>query len=82
MLDAQAFLLERLGDVAAALKIYAQRLQRTTSTLVDAVLRGVIAPEQLLAHGPGKAAYLGAHCAGLGLRRAQGTLAPEVPALT
>ena len=38
--DAQAYLLERLGDIAAAMKLYVQHIQRCNAALVHAVLQG------------------------------------------
>ena len=38
--DAQAYLLERLGDVAAAIKLYVKDIQRCNAALIHAVLQG------------------------------------------
>lgn len=38
--DAQAYLLERLGDIAAAIQLYVQDIQRCDAALIQAVLQG------------------------------------------
>ena len=38
--DAQAYLLERLGDIAAAIKLYVQDIERCNAALIQAVLLG------------------------------------------
>ena len=38
--DAQAYLLERLGDIAAAIKLYVQDIERCNAALIQAVLQG------------------------------------------
>ena len=38
--DAQAYLLERLGDIAAAIKLYVQDIQRCNAALIQALLQG------------------------------------------
>ena len=37
---AQAYLLERLGDIAAAIKLYVQDIERCNAALLQAVLQG------------------------------------------
>ena len=60
--DAEAYLLERLGDVTAALCIYVGRLEAATSGLVDAVLSGQLPPSELTGINVSKSA------SGLGFR--------------
>ena len=60
--DAEAYLLERLGDVTAALRIYVGRLEAATSGLVDAVLSGRLPPSELIGINVSKSA------SGLGFR--------------
>lgn len=38
--DAHAYLLERLGDIAAAIKLYVQDIERCNAALIQAVLQG------------------------------------------
>ena len=38
--DAQAYLLERLGDIAAAIKLYVKDIQGCNAALIHAVLQG------------------------------------------
>lgn len=48
-MDAQAYLLERLGEISAALEIYVRELEASTQALIDAVLGGKIPPAKLAA---------------------------------
>lgn len=38
--DAHAYLLERLGDIAAAIKLYVRDIERCNAALIHAVLQG------------------------------------------
>lgn len=50
--DAQAYLLERLGDIAAAIKLYVQDIQRCNAALIQALLQGhVHLPNVMTASG-------------------------------
>ena len=50
--DAQAYLLERLGDIAAALKLYLQDIERCNAALISGVLAGhVLLPNVVTASG-------------------------------
>ncbi|KAL3136710.1 hypothetical protein ABBQ38_005943 [Trebouxia sp. C0009 RCD-2024] len=50
--DAQAYLLERLGDIAAAIKLYVQDIERCDAALIQAVLQGqVLLPNVATAPG-------------------------------
>lgn len=40
MNDAHAYLLERLGDIAAAIKLYVRDIERCNSALIQGVLQG------------------------------------------
>ena len=57
MLEAQAYLLERLGDIPAALDIYVQQLEQAARALVDAVLSGRVPAAQLQAAGHPRASH-------------------------
>ena len=57
MLEAQAYLLERLGDIPAALDIYVQQLEQAARALVDAVLSDRVPAAQLQAAGHPRASH-------------------------
>lgn len=57
VLEAQAYLLERLGDIPAALDIYVQQLEQAARALVDAVLSGRVPAAQLQAAGHPRASH-------------------------
>ena len=45
--DAEAYLLERLGDVRAALQLLCRTVQLATQQLVNAILEGLVTPDAL-----------------------------------
>lgn len=50
--DAHAYLLERLGDIAAAIKLYVHDIERCNSALIQGVLQGdVLLPNVTSASG-------------------------------
>jgi len=50
--DAHAYLLERLGDIAAAIKLYVRDIERCNSALIQGVLQGdVLLPNVTSASG-------------------------------
>ncbi len=52
MNDAHAYLLERLGDIAAAIKLYVRDIERCNSALIQGVLQGeVLLPNVTSASG-------------------------------
>ena len=52
MNDAHAYLLERLGDIAAAIKLYVRDIERGNSALIQGVLQGdVLLPNVTSASG-------------------------------
>ena len=38
--DAQAYLLERLGDIAAAIKLYVHDIEQCNAALIQSILQG------------------------------------------
>lgn len=58
---AQAYLLERLGDIAAAIKLYVEDIQRCNAALIQAVLQGEVHLPNLAA-APGRWAVHRCYC--------------------